>query len=632
MHQTFYIDIDEEITSIVDRLRKAKAKEVVLVVPKSALLIQSIVNLKLLKKEADNLKTQIMIVTQDKVGRLLIEKAGILVQNKLDESLEEEVVVSEEERESRLREKIVTESHKASSRQSQRLDRIGTDAYFSPGGGIKKDDLEVREDDTRNGMERITHKELVMHSKKDLRKGIFGRRKKHSVMDIAKENPELIEKDVSKKPFLKTKLSSGDREREIKLATFFKSGYTPGSENESVGKRAEKNKEMGAEISGKFWKSFLVFGGIFILALVLLGAYLFLPEAKIKIFAKVKTQSESFEVRGSADYSDINIENETVPAKIVEAYEEYREEFPSSGQKSVSNQKARGKVTIFNDYSSSSQTLVATTRLLSEDNKLFRLVSGVTVPGMEGGKSGQIEAEVVADEAGADFNIGPTRFTIPGFKSSGEEKYQKFYARSENSMTGGGSGNEEVKSITQADIDSAKSKITGKMGKNGKEKIAQVAGAGWVVLDEAVSSEDAEYLVSGTVGEVAGNFSVTVRVKYRGLVVRESDLKRLVAEKISQKFSGYRYSSEDVSLDFGKSDADFSNASLVLRFEGTVGSGASLDLENIKAGILGKNEEELKEYLESYSGIEKVEVEYWPPFIKGRIPMYEKRVQIELDK
>ncbi|MFZ2193145.1 MAG: hypothetical protein WAV31_02790, partial [Candidatus Moraniibacteriota bacterium] len=65
MHQTFYIDIDEEITSIVEKLRKTKAPEAIMVVPKRSLLIQSIVNLKLLRKEADNLGVKISIITQD---------------------------------------------------------------------------------------------------------------------------------------------------------------------------------------------------------------------------------------------------------------------------------------------------------------------------------------------------------------------------------------------------------------------------------------------------------------------------------------------------------------------------------------------------------------------------------------
>ena len=82
MHKTLYIDIDEEITSIIDRMRKAEAREVIIVAPKNAMLLQSIVNLKLLKKEADRRKKQLLIITQDKIGKKLIEKAGILAQAK----------------------------------------------------------------------------------------------------------------------------------------------------------------------------------------------------------------------------------------------------------------------------------------------------------------------------------------------------------------------------------------------------------------------------------------------------------------------------------------------------------------------------------------------------------------------
>ena len=52
MHQTFYIDIDEEISSVIDRLDKSVTTENYFVVPGRAIFLQSIVNLKLLKREA----------------------------------------------------------------------------------------------------------------------------------------------------------------------------------------------------------------------------------------------------------------------------------------------------------------------------------------------------------------------------------------------------------------------------------------------------------------------------------------------------------------------------------------------------------------------------------------------------
>lgn len=77
--ETIYLDNDEEITSVVDKLKSAEMSSLDIVIPKEALLLQSVVNLKLLKKQADTLSKDITIVTQDKVGKKLAEQIGIPV-------------------------------------------------------------------------------------------------------------------------------------------------------------------------------------------------------------------------------------------------------------------------------------------------------------------------------------------------------------------------------------------------------------------------------------------------------------------------------------------------------------------------------------------------------------------------
>jgi hypothetical protein len=77
--QTLYLDIDEEITSVVDKLKSAEVSGLDLVIPKEALVLKSVVNLKLLKRQADSLGKEITIVTTDKVGRKLAEQIGIPV-------------------------------------------------------------------------------------------------------------------------------------------------------------------------------------------------------------------------------------------------------------------------------------------------------------------------------------------------------------------------------------------------------------------------------------------------------------------------------------------------------------------------------------------------------------------------
>ncbi len=72
-----YLEIDEELTSVIDKLKKAKESELHLVIPKEAALLQSVVNLKLLKRQAEKFHKTIRIITQDKVGRNLAEQVGI---------------------------------------------------------------------------------------------------------------------------------------------------------------------------------------------------------------------------------------------------------------------------------------------------------------------------------------------------------------------------------------------------------------------------------------------------------------------------------------------------------------------------------------------------------------------------
>lgn len=650
MHQTFYIDIDEEITSIVDRLRRSKAEEVVIVVPKRALLIQSIVNLKLLKKESESMGKQIMIVTQDKLGKILIEKAGILVQNKLDEGLSEEMLAFEdEEREKEERKKDKAKKVKVVGKKSE---DIGSHEYFSE-DSTKREEV-IKEGKEEKDFENITNRELVTDISKEIRskKGFFGGRKKSS-MDMTKsvnsKNDEYLfpedkkEEDDSdpvipqKKARKNTEIENGSSE---KLERFF-SGSSSREEvaYEEKDKVFEKRRKEGRKneeyhkinLTGNLKKKLLVFGILGAVIIGMLFAYLFLPKATIALFAKNDQGTIDVEIEGRTGASQVDLSSEVVPAKEVSVQGEATGSFSSTGSRSISNQKAKGKLTIYNGYSSSPQELVATTRFESSEGKIYRLVSGVTVPGMEGSEPGKVEGEVVADEAGEEYNISPGRFTIPGFKSSGAEKYSKFYAESSEAMSGGGKGSEEVGTISDADIANAKEELLEKAKNDAKEKIRSGSGEDAIILEEATAFEGGEFRSSNSVGEVAENFSMTVRIGAKIMIIGKSDILEILKDKISKKGVSGKLDDDSIELEFGKTDVDFSQGTMVLRIHSSYGSSKDIDLENLKKGVLGKNEDELKAYLRSYPSIEKATVEYWPPFISQKIPLYESRVEITLD-
>lgn len=81
---TIYIDIDDEITGIIDKLRNSDGKLVALVLPKRATVFQSIVNMKLLKRAADQNKKNLVLITTEAGLMPLAGAAGVHVASSLN--------------------------------------------------------------------------------------------------------------------------------------------------------------------------------------------------------------------------------------------------------------------------------------------------------------------------------------------------------------------------------------------------------------------------------------------------------------------------------------------------------------------------------------------------------------------
>jgi hypothetical protein len=83
--QPIYVEVGDEITTVIERLKASPAQEVALVVPKGAVILQSIVNLKLIRKAANDTKKELTLITTDKIGRNLAAQVGIANLANLDQ-------------------------------------------------------------------------------------------------------------------------------------------------------------------------------------------------------------------------------------------------------------------------------------------------------------------------------------------------------------------------------------------------------------------------------------------------------------------------------------------------------------------------------------------------------------------
>ena len=84
LKKVVYVEIDEEITSIYDRIKKSKQKEIFLVVPRKAILFQSVVNLRILNSKLGGEGKKLVLITTDRMGRHLAEQIGISVYNQIE--------------------------------------------------------------------------------------------------------------------------------------------------------------------------------------------------------------------------------------------------------------------------------------------------------------------------------------------------------------------------------------------------------------------------------------------------------------------------------------------------------------------------------------------------------------------
>ena len=109
-------------------------------------------------------------------------------------------------------------------------------------------------------------------------------------------------------------------------------------------------------------------------------------------------------------------------------------------------ERARGIIVVYNAYSAKPHRFVARTRFESPDGRIYRIEKSLLIPGTkeEGGTlvPGSIEAEIVAENPGEEYNKELADFTVPGLK--GSALFEKFYARSKGSLAGGRGGEERV--------------------------------------------------------------------------------------------------------------------------------------------------------------------------------------------
>lgn len=77
LSQVIHVDIDDEVSTIFDRILEKPSDEVFLVVPMRSVLFQSAINVKILKRKTEDIDKKISFITEDKSGIFFANKCKI---------------------------------------------------------------------------------------------------------------------------------------------------------------------------------------------------------------------------------------------------------------------------------------------------------------------------------------------------------------------------------------------------------------------------------------------------------------------------------------------------------------------------------------------------------------------------
>lgn len=642
-----HIEPNEEITSVVNRLIETDETDVVLAVPAGARIFRDLINVKLLKREAGALNKKVSILTGDENGRQYAQKAGVALYDESEDSSETEFFQEESDgqiddrkffkelRESRQLGEYEARKQMLLSAENESAENEENDDEFSrlfemgsPAGSSARLKQTAQIKSVSGQQQRLMDITPVARSKAAAAKSDLAavRRPEERIQsaEIAREeasaprSPAERDEEGPNGIISKPKAARPESERFYPLRTLKERGipeekiFTP-----------SKFATVFDFLSSRIFT--VLAAAAFLIALAVL--YLILPRADISVILKKEEKSFSFPVKIDQTASQIDAQKGVIPGQLIQIEKTLEREFISTGRQQIV-EKAKGTVAIFNAYSSSPQTLVATTRFQSSDGKIFRIQKSIVVPAakIEDGKivSASIDAEIVAEEAGEEYNIGTADFTIPGFK--GTPKFSSFYAKSKTPVGGGFRG--EAKVVTADDAENSRKAMIDEISDNLNSELKAKSPSELKLIPDAIKIQIIESAASPAAGSRAEKFNYKVKAKAFALLFSEKDLNKLIDEKITEKLEAGREQMFETRKIEHREFKLFAERG-TLEFNAAVEESVvfSADRGNLAKNLLGKNEAEIRDYLSTQTAVESAKVSFWPFWVKS-VPNSEEKLKL----
>lgn len=585
MDEFLYLEADEEITSVIDKLKGLEAKSVGLVVPKGSTIAQSLVSLKLIKKQSESLSKDIAIITSDEVGQNLAMQIELPVypdvKSKIPLKTEEmtepdtdpiKIDMSKETAKNPIKEDKKEDTEKKEEIKSEVVKEEKADQESTP---LADSDFVVRRYDESGNQE--------------------GAEK--PVEEIAEEAPaepvRAMEPTINRQEI--------ESERPIRY-------------EDKVAPKIEKNKRAKA----------IIFVRVFSIVFAILIGIFFVSQAITKVAIAVSVPAETYEkeipITVEKDRNNSDVSQGIIPGSFTTTEEAIEKTINSTGEKEI-GEKAKGSL-VFKNNDGSDQSISSGTIVKSSSGVEFILDSNITVPKAQVSMGqitlGKVNGPVTAKASGTGSNMSAnTVYAVTGKPS----------LSAEGSTSGGTT--KKVKIVTKSDIDRAREEL-----KSSKQDSSTATKEDDIIaLDGSTTIELNDFSTSKNAQDEADNFVAKGKLKVMGLAFKKKDFQDIViqtAEKEIPEGKALLLSDTD-KIEPSLEEANINIGKLKVKAKITSHIGPKLDFDKMKNSWKLKPIKNIKADLSQIEGLDISKVDITPKYTLPLSPIFSKNTTIKIE-
>ncbi len=613
-----FVDLDDEITFITEKIINTDTNRVILVVPERSDIITSLVGLKMLRKVIDKNDKDVVIVTMDEQGKNIALNAGFISVSKIGDVNEE--VWRETVRIKKRIHDAMSMSNKVPFKDElyksvdnrEETKKAQQEKFFeykpeenTPiplNSTTESVDNKKINPDKRGNIKRVEfNKEPISSSKKVSLDGfelIAGG-------DVASfKDTENIDKNInpdrSKAPF-----ENNEFKRDINKTNKFKSIFF---------KDNNKNKRFN---------KLIIFLGIFILLIIFIIYYLFLTVSTVSITMSGKKIQSQSTITINPNISSINGHKLEIPSKIVSISESGSNSIPTTGTKTIQTGSfASGSIT-FSNTSTSAVTIPASTQFTDSNNISFVTTSSIKVPA----------ATVTRTTTSQTINYGTatqnetlnTNTGIGANDTFSNSNYSSITATNPSAFSQGNESTSTQQVVTANDANNLQSTLSQELFARGKGKLS--SSGNMKIIQQSIKNIIVNKNFDHTIGSVASVLNLSMNTKTVAQEYNSNNIYSAIVK--NQEYYGNTINNVKFSITRIYTDSS-GNIKISINYTGILFK--NINKNNILNTIKGKSFSSAKNYIQGMKNINKVSIQDNPYIfsIIGLLPSNKNNIKIKV--